>query len=63
MYISKEELLSVLDIMEENHIEGSIKLIQNNESGIGSILDMEFDLELNKRWVTVRANITDQNKW
>lgn len=63
IYIGKQELLSVLKIIEENNVQGVVELIYNNESGIGSTLDVEFDYNLNGRYVTVRANVTDESNW
>lgn len=63
IYIIKEELYRIHEIIDENNIEGAIKLIYNNDSGIGYTLDIEFDYKLNGRFVTVRANITDSSNW
>ena len=63
IYITKRELEIINDIVRENEIENSFELIYNNDSGIGSTLEMEFDHELNGRYVNVRVNITDSNSW
>ena len=63
IYMTKRELEIISDIVRENEIENSFELIYNNDSGIGSTLDMEFDHELNGRYVTVRLNITDSDSW
>ena len=63
IYMSKRELEIISDIVRENEIENSFELIYNNDSGIGSTLDMEFDHKLNGRYVTVRVNITDSDNW
>jgi hypothetical protein len=63
IYITKRELEIISDIVRENEIENSFELIYNNDSGIGSTLEMEFDHELNGRYVNVRVNITDSDSW
>ena len=63
IYTKKEDLFNLLEILVENQIDGIVKLIYNNNSGIGSTLDVEFDFNLNGRLVTVRANITDESNW
>jgi hypothetical protein len=63
IYITKRELEIISDIVRENEIENNFELIYNNDSGIGSTLEMEFHLELNGRYVNVRVNITDSNSW
>jgi hypothetical protein len=63
IYMSKRELEIISNIVRENEIENSFELIYNNDSGIGSTLDMEFDHKLNGRYVTVRVSITDSDSW
>jgi len=63
IYMSKRELEIISNIVRENEIENSFELIYNNDSGIGSTLEMEFDHNLNGRYVTVRVNITDSDSW
>lgn len=63
IYISKTELLEVIKILEENNVEGVVELIYDNESGIGSTLDVEFDFKLNNRTVAVRANVVGVGNW
>lgn len=63
IYISKEELLEVIKILQDNEVEGVVELIYDNDSGIGSTLDVEFDFNLNGKLVTVRANVTDNSNW
>lgn len=63
IYIGKQELLCILKIIEENNVQGVVELIYNNESGIGYTLDVEFEHNLNGRYVTVRANVTDDSNW
>jgi len=63
IYTKKEELLNLIKILDENQIDGVVKLIYNNNNGIGSTLDVEFDFNLNGRLVTVRANVTDESNW
>jgi len=63
IYMSKRELEIISNIVRENEIENSFELIYNNDSGIGSTLDMEFDHQLNGRYVSVRVSITDSDSW
>ena len=63
IYMTKRELEIISNIIRENEIENTFELIYNNDSGIGSTLEMEFDLELHGRYVTVRVNITDSDSW
>ncbi len=63
IYMSKRELEIISNIVRENEIENSFELIYNNDSGIGSTLVMEFDHNLNGRYVTVRVSITDSDSW
>ena len=63
IFISKRELEIINDIVRENEIQNSFELISNNDSGIGSTLEIEFDHELHGRYVTVRVNITDSDSW
>ncbi len=63
IYMSRRELEIISNIVRENEIENSFELIYNNDSGIGSTLDMEFDHKLNGRYVTVRVSITDSDSW
>jgi|LakMenEpi13Sep09_1017268.scaffolds.fasta_scaffold10688_3 hypothetical protein len=63
IFISKRELEIINDIVRENEIQNSFELISNNNSGIGSTLEIEFDHELHGRYVTVRVNITDSDSW
>jgi hypothetical protein len=63
IYMSKRDLEIINNIVRENEIENSFELIYNNDSGIGSTLDMEFELDLHGRYVTVRVNITDSDSW
>lgn len=63
IFLTKLELDTINKIIQENNIQNSIELIYNNESGIGSTLEMEFDHELHGRYVTVRVNITDSDNW
>ena len=63
IYITKEELEKVLEVIKENQVEGAVKLMYDSSSGIGSTIDMEFDHILNNRPVVIRTNITDVDNW
>lgn len=63
IYITKQELDFIVNVVRENQVDGIIKLIYDNESDIGSTLSMEFDFVLNSTPVTVRVNITHSDSW
>lgn len=63
IYITKQELDFIVNVIRENQVDGVIKLIYDNESDIGSTLSMEFDFVLNNTPVTVRVNVTHSDSW
>ena len=63
IYITKQELDFIVNVVRENEVDGIIKLIYDNESDIGSTLSMEFDFVLNSTPVTVRVNVTHSDSW
>jgi|LakMenE07Oct09ns_1017277.scaffolds.fasta_scaffold07447_2 hypothetical protein len=63
IYITKQELDFIVNVVRENEVDGVIKLIYDNESDIGSTLSMEFDFVLNSTPVTVRVNVTHSDSW
>ena len=63
IYITKQELDFIVNVVRENQVDGIIKLIYDNESDIGSTLSMEFDFVLNSTPVTVRVNVTHSDSW
>lgn len=62
MYITKLDLDTINKIVEENNLE-RVKLIQDNSSGIGSILDLEYETEINGRKATVRIPVSGIESW
>ena len=63
IYITKQELDFIVNVVRENQVDGIIKLIYDNESDIGSTLSMEFDFVLNSTPVIVRVNVTHSDSW
>lgn len=63
IYINPKELAIVQKIMEENGITYAVKLIYTNDSGIGSILNVEFDTEVNGREAVVRIPVSGVESW
>jgi hypothetical protein len=62
MYITKVDLDTINKIVEENNLE-RVKLIQDNSSGIGSILDLEYETDINGRKATVRIPVSGIESW
>ena len=62
MYITKLDLDTINKIVEENNLE-RVKLIQDNSSGIGSILDLEYETDINGRKATVRIPVSGIESW
>lgn len=50
-------------IIEENNIVTPITLIESGNSGIGTILDMEFEIDLHGREAIARINLVDMRDW
>ncbi len=63
MWINPQEIELIQKIIEENKIEFAFKLIQETESGIGNILHIEFESEVNGRQATIRIPITTEENW
>ncbi len=63
IFTNKQELLEVIKILEENKVEDVVELIYDNESGIGSTLDVEFGFVLNNRTVSVRVSVIGVENW
>lgn len=63
IYLTPQILETINKVVAENAIAGSFALISDPSSGIGLSLCMEFDHQLNGRFVTVRANLADYQDW
>ena len=64
IHLNQRELDTISKIVAENNIKTAFTLISSAEdNGIGSLLDLEFDSELNGRYVTVRVPVTTVEDW
>ena len=63
MYITKEEVEKILAVMEEFDGARSYKLEADNSSGIGSILSLTMDMDINNRPATVKVDISGVESW
>jgi hypothetical protein len=62
-YVTPQEIELIQKVIEENKIVNSFELLQENHSGIGSTLDVEFYAEVNGRQATIRIPITTSENW
>ena len=53
----------MMKIIDENNIVTQITLIQSGNSGIGTILEMEFEIDLNGRIATARIELDGVENW
>ncbi len=63
MYITKEEVEKILAVMTEFDDAKSYLLEADNSSGIGSILTLTMDMEINHRPAKVRVDISGVETW
>jgi len=63
MYITKEEVEKILTVMEEFPDARTYKLEADNSSGIGSILTLTMNMEINGRNANVRVDISGVENW
>ena len=63
MYITQEEVKKILAVMEEFPDARSYKLEADNSSGIGSILTITMDMDINGRNALVRVDISGVENW
>lgn len=63
MYINKEEVQKILSVMEEFPDARSYKLEADNASGIGSILTLTMDMDVNNRRAIVKVEISGVENW
>jgi hypothetical protein len=63
MYITKEEIEKILSVMEEFPDARSYELKNDNSSGIGSILTLTMDMDINNRRSLVTVEIAGVENW
>ncbi len=63
MYITKKEVEKILAIMTEFDDARSYRLEADNTSGIGSILTLEMDSDINDRPAMVKVEIAGVEDW
>ena len=63
MYITKQEVEKILSVMNEFDDAKSYLLESNNNSGIGSILTLTMDMEINNRPAKVKVDISGVENW
>jgi len=63
MFVTKEEIQKILSVMEEFDDAKSYRLEADNSSGIGSILTLTMDMNLNGRDAKVKVDISGVENW
>ena len=63
MYITKQEVEKILTVMEEFPDAKSYKLTNDNSSGIGSIMNLTMQMEINGRNAHVTVEIAGVENW
>ena len=63
MYITKKEIEKILAVMEEFPDARSYRLAADGSSGIGSILTLTMDMDLNGRNAKVEVEIAGVENW
>lgn len=63
MYITKEEVEKILTVMEEFPDARSYLLQSDNSSGIGSIMTLTMDMDINDRKAFVKVDISGVESW
>ncbi len=63
MYITKKEVEKILAVMTEFDDARSYRLEADNTSGIGSILTLEMDMDINDRPAMVKVEIAGVEDW
>lgn len=63
MYITQEEVKKILTVMEEFPDAKSYKLEADNSSGIGRILTITMNMDINGRNTYVRVDISGVENW
>ncbi len=63
MYITKKDVEKILAVMNEFDDARSYKLEADNSSGIGSILSLTMDMDINDRPAKVKVDIAGVEDW
>jgi len=63
MYIKIDEVKKILNVMEEFPDARSYRLEADNSSGIGSILTLTMDMDINNRPAKVKVDIAGVEDW
>ncbi len=63
MYITKQEIEKILAVMEEFPDARTYKLEADNSSGIGSILTLTMNMDINGRNANVKVEIAGVDVW
>ena len=63
MYITKKDVEKILAVMNEFNDARSYKLEADNSSGIGSILTLTMDMDINDRPAKVKVDIAGVEDW
>tara|TARA_R110000868_G_scaffold177887_2_gene417046 strand:+ start:116 stop:307 length:192 start_codon:yes stop_codon:yes gene_type:complete len=63
MYITQEEVKKILTVMEEFSDAKSYKLEADNSSGIGTILTITMNMNINGRNALVSVDISGVENW
>ena len=63
MYITKEEVEKILAVMQEFPDAKNYKLETDSSSGIGSILTLTMNMDLNGRNANVSVEIAGADNW
>ena len=63
MYITQEEVKKILTVMEEFPDAKSYKLETDNSSGIGRILTITMNMDINSRNTHVKVDISGVENW
>lgn len=61
--LTQRNLKEILAVISENEIDTPIVVIEEGESGIGSILSVEFKKDLHGREASIRIEISGVNNW
>lgn len=57
------DLKVINELVEKHNIKGGFDLIYDNHSGIGSVLQMEWETEILDTPLKLTATINDENDW
>lgn len=63
MYITKQEVEKILAVIEEFPDARTYKLEADNSSGIGSILTLTMNMDINGRNANVKVEIAGVDVW